>query len=180
MAITRVLDHSNGRDPGRDLTRPAGPRHSRVLPLLLLLLLGSGPAACSRSAPADWVELQPGAVELHEVGDWQADPSSSAAAVARCPRLSAARVLPGSTRMTMVELRGRPLSAVQRAEVRLESGTRATSRCQRGPPERLRCPVACSDCRLELIVALDDGREARCTGPGWSLQLTHGRILPPP
>jgi hypothetical protein len=147
----------------------------------MLLLLSLLACRCDGLNPPQDVRFD--RHELHQVGgkfSGQADvllePAVAFALQQRCPRLESAHLRDANAMIHFVTLKGSGLDAVKKVEAALPDGKLAS--VQFAPVDGgIEFPVACAKCEVYFGLVVD-GRASACFGPGYSLTVEDGRIVP--
>ncbi len=146
--------------------------------MVLALLFG---CRCNPLPPGQDIVFDTHAIQqvgghFYDQSDAPLAPAVAFAVEARCPSLERATlraVTPGLHHLT---LRGRGLGAVERISAALFDGTLANVQFER-VGDTLEMPIACNRCEIYLGVEAGD-RVAACIGPGHSIAIAGGQILP--
>lgn len=146
--------------------------------MLLSLLL-----ACRCTPPDGPQDVTFSTHEVRQVGgrflrepDAPLEPEVAFAAQARCPRLEGAHLRRANEQIRLATVRGADLGSVTRVGAALADGTLANIQFVR-EADTLVFPVGCTDCEVYLGIRAGS-RTAACIGPGYSLTVKDGRIVP--
>jgi hypothetical protein len=146
--------------------------------MLLALLI-----ACRCSTAEQPQDVSFASPQLRQVGgrfrgeaDAPLAPEVAFAVQARCPRIERVHVRPVNAQIHELTVYGSGLDTVTRIGAALPDGKLANARFEH-EGAALVFPVACDACEVYLGVKAGD-RTAACIGPGYSLTVYEGHIVP--
>ncbi|MDP2311999.1 MAG: hypothetical protein Q8P41_03775 [Pseudomonadota bacterium] len=113
---------------------------------------------------------------FHGEPDTPLAPQVAFAVQERCPRIDSAHLRHANAQIRELTVRGTALADVTRVSAALYDGQLANVQYLL-ENDTLVFPIACTHCEIYLGIQAGD-RTAACIGPGYSLSIENGRIVP--